>query len=84
MENDFEDFVNERISHNYSELKETRRWKKESKEFNSTYFSLYKELNTEQQKMLEKIIESKNSLMYFESQFAYKLAIKDIMMLFKM
>lgn len=84
MENDFEIFTSERINHNYSKLRRTRKWQEESNSFNNLYNSLYVDLTLNQQKKLDKLLETKNSLMYFESCFAYKLAFTDVIKLFKM
>lgn len=84
MERDFENFTSERINHNYNKLRETKKWQEESNNFNNIYDSLYNELPLNQQEKLDKLIETKNSLMYFESCFAYKLAFIDIIKLFKM
>ncbi len=83
MERDFEIFTSERINHNYNKLRKTRKWQEESKNYNKTYESLYNELEPKQKEKLDKLIETKNSLMYFESCFAYKLAFTDIIKLFK-
>lgn len=83
MECDFETFTSERINHNYSKLRKTRKWQEESKVFNELYNSLYKDLTLNQQDKLDKLLEAKNSLMYFESCFAYKLAFTDVIKLLK-
>ena len=83
MENDFEDFISERINHNYNKLRQTKKWQREVATFDFIYNSLYKELTVNQQEKLDRLIESKNSLTFFESCFAYKLAFCD-MKFFKM
>lgn len=83
MERDFEEFISERINHNYSKLRKTRKWQEESNNYNKIYESLYNELGAKQKEKLDKIIETKNSLMYFESCFSYKLAFNDVIKLLK-
>ncbi len=83
MERDFEDFISERINHNYNKLRQTKYWQEEKDNFNNIYNNLYNNLTLNQQENLDKLIESKNSLMYFESCFAYKLAFIDVIKLFK-
>ena len=83
MERDFEEFISERINHNYSKLRKTRKWQEESNNYNKIYESLYNELRAKQKEKLDKIIETKNSLMYFESCFSYKLAFNDVIKLLK-
>ena len=83
MEEDFEDFMNERIEHNLHKLIKTKKWQKDKKEFQINYNELYKQLSTKQKKLFDNIIETQNSLWYFESRFTYKLAFTDIRSLFK-
>lgn len=83
MERDFEDFISERINHNYSKLRETKKWQEESKNYNKVYENLYNELEPKQKEKLDKLIETKNALMYFENCFVYKLAFKDIIEIYK-
>lgn len=84
MEKDFENFITERINHNYDKLRKTKKWQKEIDTFNLIHSNLYEELSLSQKEKLDKLIESKNSLMYFESIFAYKLAFSDIINIFKL
>jgi len=84
MERDFETFIFERINNNQKKLRNTRKWKTDISNFNSVYEDLCKGLSLEEIEKLDKLLEYKNSLTYFEICFAYKLAFTDVIKLFKM
>ena len=82
MDEALTEFVNKRINTNYYKLRNDEQWKEANTEYNLKYDKFYNNLSKEQQEELDKIIDLKNTLMEYESNFGYKVAIIDILKLF--
>ena len=77
MEADITDFVDNRINSNYYKLRANKKWSERNIEFNSCYEKLCNKLQEGQRKELDNLIDIKNSLIGYESEFAYKLGASD-------
>ncbi len=84
MNEDFEEFITERINKGYYKLRRTDKWKTDSEQYANEYNELYNQLNEEQRNKLERIIDTKNLLTSYESEFAYKLGFTDFIKSFNM
>lgn len=71
-------FIEKRINSNYYKLRKDVNWKKANDEYNASYKKFYDELQEEQQKRLDNIIDLKNILMGYESNFGYKVGASDM------
>ena len=83
MEEDFENFIDERVNNEYHKLRQTKKWRETVKQYNTAYSSLYEQLNEKQKKQLDEIIDIKNLLNSCESQFTYRLGFADFIKTFK-
>lgn len=83
MEEEIENFIDDRINKNYSYLSKSKKWQEANKEYHTAYDSLYQELTLEQQKKLENILSIKNILLGYESNFTYQLGKNDTLELIK-
>ena len=77
MEEDFENFIDERINNEYHKLRQTKKWRETVKQYNTAYNSLCEQLNEKQKKQFDEIMDIKNLLMGCESQFVYRLGFTD-------
>lgn len=84
MEEDFYDFVDNRINNNYNKLSKHHKWKNKNESFDIKYENLKKQLTEKQQKDLEDILNIKDLLCSYENTFAYSLGVNDTIKLIKM
>ena len=77
MEEDFANFIDERINSEYNKLRQTNKWQENLKKYDTAYSNFYEQLNEKQRKQFDEIMDIKNLLMSYESQFSYKLGFTD-------
>lgn len=77
MEDDLKDFIDKRINSNYYKLRNDEIWRNTNEEYNISYEKLHKKLPKELQEELDNVIDLKNNLMDYESNFGYRIGISD-------
>lgn len=77
MEEDFENFIDERINNEYHKLRQTKKWRENAKQYDTAYSNFYEQLNEKQKKQFDEIMDIKNLLNSCESQFVYRLGFTD-------
>ena len=82
MEDDLKDFIDKRINGNYYKLRNDKNWQEANEEYNISYEKLHKKLSKELQEELDNVIDLKNNLMDYESNFGYRIGISDTIKLF--
>lgn len=83
MEEELEEFIDNRINNNYSLLTKSKKWQETNKEYDIAYEKLYQELTEKQQEGLEHILSIKNILLGYESNLAYQLGKNDTIKMLK-
>ncbi len=84
MDQALNDFINKRIDSNYDRLRQDKEWSTTNEEYKKFYNELYHKLPVEQKEQLDNIIDLKNNLIDYESVFAYRIGINDMLKLFKL
>lgn len=84
MDEALTDFIDKRINSNYYKLRKDTEWKKVNEEYKSSYEKFYNELQEDQQKELDNIIDLKNILMGYECNFGYKIGTNDTIKLLRL
>ena len=84
MEDDITDFVDNRLNSNYYKLRANKKWNERNIEYNTSYEKLCNKLQTDQREELDNLIDVKNSLIGYESEFAYKLGASDAYKIIKL
>jgi hypothetical protein len=84
VKNALKDFIDRRINSNYYKLRNDEDWRETNAEYNFSYEKLHEKLPKEHQEELDNIIDLKNILMGYETNFGYKVGANDAIKLFKL
>ncbi len=81
MENnkDINEFIDMRIERINKKIEKNSKWKQDKKEYKQSYEELYNKLSDKDRLILENIVDSKNSMFYYQARLIYKVAFSDVM-----
>ena len=74
---DFNDFIEERINQNFSKLKSNNNYKKLNNLFNNSYYAFINNLNSKDKRELEDLYSMNNKISSYEIFLAYKIGFCD-------